>query len=138
MAKIGASEPTYKSSLVLTVHKLRRKPLEEYTIENLRVMIGQQVGLDYLMPLAIEKLTDNPMASGKYYPGDLLQSVLSVVPSFWKTHPDLYADVESVLDKVVKLINEPTEEDYQTIKDLLAKGLGIFNASENVETNRQQ
>jgi hypothetical protein len=44
----------FPSYLVRTCHALRRKPLRDFTVEDLRIMIGQNIGLNYLMPLAIE------------------------------------------------------------------------------------
>jgi hypothetical protein len=122
-------QPTYDSYLVSTVHSLRRKPLEELTTEDLRIMIGQNIELDYLMPLAVEKLRDNPLAEGDYYPGDLLKAVLGVEPLFWEVRPDLREAVEKVLDKAVKLINDSTEEDYQATKEALEEGTKIFETS---------
>ena len=37
-------EPPYGSYLVTTVHRLRRKPLADFTVEDLRIMIGQGIG----------------------------------------------------------------------------------------------
>ena len=54
--------PNYDSYLVSSVHRLRRKPLVEFTIEDLRILIGQNVGLPYLLPLALERLEENPLA----------------------------------------------------------------------------
>ena len=38
-------DPTYDSHLVTECHRLRRVPLREFTVEKLRIMIGQQIGL---------------------------------------------------------------------------------------------
>ncbi len=65
-------EPAYDSYLVTTCHRLRRKPIDDFTTEDLRIMIGQNIGLKYLIPLAMNILRDNPMASGAFYGGDLL------------------------------------------------------------------
>lgn len=69
-------EPTFDSHLVTECHRLRRVPLRDFTVEDLRITIGQQIGLDYLIPLALERLEDDPFAEGAYYPCDLLVSVL--------------------------------------------------------------
>jgi len=82
-------ETPFSSHLVRTCYALRRKPLRDFTIEDLRTMIGQNIGLDYLMPIAIEQLQRNPLAAGDFYPGDLLEKVLQVQADFWLTHPDL-------------------------------------------------
>ena len=44
-------EPPYNSYLVTTIHRLRRKPLAEFATEDLRIMIGQRIGLPFLIPL---------------------------------------------------------------------------------------
>jgi hypothetical protein len=76
-------EPSYDSLLVKTVHQLRRKPLAEFTVEALRIMIGQKISLSFLIPLAVERLEEEPLAAGHYYPGDLLHAVLLAGKPFW-------------------------------------------------------
>src|SRR5438132_1243460 len=72
-------EAHYPSYLVRTCHALRRKPLRDFTVEDLRIMIGQNFSLEYLIPLAIEHLQRDPFAAGDFYPGDLLGCVLGRV-----------------------------------------------------------
>jgi len=81
-------EPTYDSHLVLTCHRLRRKPIGEFTVEELRVMIGQKIGLPYLLPLALEHLEADPFAAGDFFPGDLLKVVLDAEAQ-WAAEPEL-------------------------------------------------
>ena len=47
-------EPKFDSHLVITCHKLRKKQLKDFEIEDLRIMIGQNIGLKFLIPIAIE------------------------------------------------------------------------------------
>jgi hypothetical protein len=123
-------EPTYDSYLVSTVHRLRRKPLEEFTTEDLRIVIGQNVGLPYLIPLALERLEENLLAEGDYYPGDLLKSVLLAERTFWKTRPELRAAVETILSRAERLLQQSTTEDYVVTQESLKEGAEIFRASE--------
>src|SRR5678816_1778838 len=76
------------SALATTCLALYEKPLKDFTVENLRVMIGQSIGLEFLIPLAIDLLQENPFVEGDYYPGDLLSAVVKGEPSFWQTHQD--------------------------------------------------
>ncbi len=46
-------EPEYHSHLVLTCHSLRKKPIDQFTVEDLRIMIGQNFGTKYSMPQAL-------------------------------------------------------------------------------------
>jgi hypothetical protein len=80
-------EPTFDSYLVKRCHRLRTKPVGDFTVEDLRMMIGQQIGLEHLVPLAIEVLERNPLAAGNYYPGDLLNNVLTINDALWLAHP---------------------------------------------------
>src|SRR6516164_3337905 len=80
-------EPTYNSYLVTTLHRLRRKPLHDFEIEDFRIMIGQGVGLPFLVPLALERLEEEPLSAGDFYRGDLLRAVLQIQEEFWMNHP---------------------------------------------------
>jgi len=91
-------EPDFSSRLVRTCYALRRKPLRDFTVEDLRIMIGQNISLSYLMPLAIEQLQRDPLVAGDFYPGDLLANVLKVESNFWQLHPHLRQAVQDIVD----------------------------------------
>ena len=82
-------DPAFGSHLAATVHALRHKPIGDFTIEDLRITIGQSVGLPYLIPLAVVKLESEPLAEGDFYPGDLLQNVLTIDDGFWRSRRDM-------------------------------------------------
>src|SRR4029077_6378141 len=89
-------EPTYDSHLVTTIHRLRRVPLRQFSVEDLRIMMGQNIGLKYLIPLALEHLRKDPLADGDFYPGDLLKIVLTADPKFWLDHPQWHNEVQEI------------------------------------------
>jgi len=68
-------EPNFPSHLVTECHRLRRKPIDDFTVEELRIMIGQNIGVRYLLPRAIDILRDTPLAAGDFFEGDLLLSI---------------------------------------------------------------
>lgn len=72
-----------ESSLAARCHALWRKQIDEFTVENLRLMIGQQLGLRYLIPLALERLKEDPWTAGDMYEGDLLAAVARSSEGFW-------------------------------------------------------
>jgi hypothetical protein len=90
--------PPGSTRLVAAVHRLRRKAVGELTVEDLRVLIGQRVSLDRLVPLAIERLREDPLARGDMYEGDLLAAVLHTETDFWRRNPALAEQVRSILD----------------------------------------
>lgn len=88
--------PKYDSFLVTECHRLRNVPLRDLTVENLRMLVGQGISLQYTVPLALEHLAADPMAGGDFYPGDLLKAVAGVADDFWAQHPSLAAEWERV------------------------------------------
>jgi len=88
---------TYGSKLTSTIHRLRKKVLNDFTIEDLRITIGQQEGLPYLVPLAIEVLKEDLFAEGDFYEGDLLKAVLTIDGKFWKVNGEYWNAVASLL-----------------------------------------
>jgi len=68
-------------------------------------MIGQKIGLFFLVPLALEAVERDPMAEGDYYPGDLLSNLLAVPDDFWHIHKDW----KSRLDEVVRRLPDNVE-----------------------------
>ncbi|WP_158299862.1 contact-dependent growth inhibition system immunity protein [Glycomyces paridis] len=71
--------PAGATTLVSKVHALRRVPLGSLTVEHLRMLIGQRVGLDHLLPIALKVLRADPLAAGDMSPGALLRSALHAV-----------------------------------------------------------
>lgn len=90
--------PPDTSRLVLTAHALRQKPLAALTVEDLRLLVGQDIGLVHLLPLAVEVLRSNPLAEGDLYEGDLLAAVLSRAPAAWAEIPDAAQELAAVID----------------------------------------
>ena len=85
------------SYLIKTCNSLRKKQLQDFTTEDLRIMIGQEIGLYFLIPLAIDTLTDNLFAEGDYYEGDLLKSVLDVDTKFWNDNKDYWQQLNELI-----------------------------------------
>ncbi|MET8168230.1 contact-dependent growth inhibition system immunity protein [Streptomyces sp. NPDC005329] len=56
--------PPGATRLIATAHALRSRPVGTPTVEDLRLLIGQDIGLPVLLPLALEVLHDNPPAEG--------------------------------------------------------------------------
>ena len=92
-------EPTFHAHLVRECHRLRRVPLCDFTAENLRIMIGQNIGLEYLVPLALERLQAEPYAEGDLYPGDLLVNVLRSDMEFWQRRPELRQQLVAIAER---------------------------------------
>ncbi|RYM32155.1 hypothetical protein ERX46_15855 [Brumimicrobium glaciale] len=110
--------PDSDSHLVKTCHQLRKKQLKDFETEDLRIMIGQNIGLPYLIPLAIEALQENILIEGDFYEGDLLKSVLTSDVDYWKDHNDKWIQVGVLFNKNIELIKNKARE-YDTAREIL-------------------
>src|SRR5262245_59546893 len=72
------------TDLVRRCLALRHKPLCHFTTEDLRIMLGQQIGVSILLPMAVAALAADPLAEGDYYPGDLLYAVVRLPEQEWQ------------------------------------------------------
>lgn len=93
-------KPEFESYVVKTCHSMRKKPLKEITVEELRLVIAQGFSLQYLIPMAIELLKSNILTEGDLYEGDLLTSAIST-PTFdyWKTSEHHWLTVKQLIDQ---------------------------------------
>lgn len=112
-------EPRYTSHLVRTCHELRKVPLKNLTVENLRMLIGQKIGLEYFVIIALGILEENPLCSGDYYNGDLLSVVLKIEKNYWRENNELLVRLSDIMDKL-----KHEYEIYQ--KDILPKWNELF------------
>ncbi len=94
-------------------------PLHQFSVEDVRFMIGQNCSLGYLIPLAIECLAVDVFVEGDYYPGDLIKNVLSVDKLFWLENEKLWRQVNDlIVDKRPELArNEISTLSFDTAFD---------------------
>lgn len=98
--------PADATTLMETVHRLRRKPIGALSAEDMRVLVAQKVGLDVLVPRTLTRLEQAPLLEGDYYPGDVLVAVLRVPPSYWSANPVQLARAH----RVIASIDDPDAE----------------------------
>ncbi len=87
----------FDSHLIKRTSQLRKIPLNEFSVEDMRILIGQNFSLDYLIPLAIEKLKENIFAEGDLYAGDLLEAVAKCNPEFWKANLNYKREMKALI-----------------------------------------
>jgi len=98
--------PEHNSNLALKCFELRKIPIGNLTIEDLRLLIGQELGLDFLIPLALETLEDNTFSQGDLYSGDLLDVVLKVRKPFWDKNLEYRNSIEAILKNTISELEE--------------------------------
>jgi CDI immunity proteins len=95
--------PPGATHLMRTVHALRRRPVGELDVEDLRILLGQRIAPAVLVPLALDVLERDPLAEGDYYPGDLLVALLRTPAEYGIQHPDQAERLDGVLAAVAAL-----------------------------------
>lgn len=106
--------PNFKSDVAENCRRLWRTPLEEFRVEDLRLMIAQDLGIDQLMPLALDRLEVDPLVAGDFYEGDLLSAVLGVDPGYWT---DKARSAERI-DAIVATLTEARLREADVVDEL--------------------
>ena len=119
-------EPNFDSNLVRTCHRLRRIPLADFSAGDLRIMIGQKISLMFLVPLALEKLNEDPLLEASYFRGDLLNVVLDVPDTFWNVHTDRRAVFRKIIRTTMELLSSLDETDAQFVRENLERASSRF------------
>lgn len=104
------------SFVIRNFYRLHNMPIKNYLLGDIRFMIGQNTGLEFLVPIAIEKLQKNIFLEADLYPGDLFCSLLLIneEPIYWKTH-------EKEKQELINLYNEQN------------KSFGTLDVSEDIK-----
>ncbi len=119
-------EIEFPSNLVINCHKYRKIPIKELTIEQLRLLISQKIGMEFLIGIALEKLERNILTEGDLYEGDLLVAVSGLSAEFWNEKQTEF--------RTFKNLMEQNSEEIKT--ELGEKKFDRIN--ENIKASAQQ
>ena len=125
-------EPTFDSHLVTECYRLHRVPLSDFTVEDLRITIGQDIGLEYLVPLALERLHNDPFAEGAHYPCDLLVSVLGVRKEYWQAHPELHQRLAAIADRALSAFPSMPDIGSETVVEVVTTAYEKFKRKQSM------
>ncbi|MFD5909568.1 contact-dependent growth inhibition system immunity protein [Streptomyces massasporeus] len=116
--------PQGTTSMVKAVHELRRRPVGTLEPHELARLIGQDVGLPWLLPLAVEILrtTAPGQAAGGWYDDDLLYAVVTRKPEVWANDPDSARELKKAVGMLTDL-SRYVKEEVDAFLDSLPKGM---------------
>jgi hypothetical protein len=92
-------ELEFPTSLVGKCYDYRKIKLSELTIEQIRLLISQQIGIEFLIGIALKKLELNIIAEGNLYEGDLLDSVSKIPAKFWNKNKTEFEKLKIIIEK---------------------------------------
>src|SRR3954469_13153268 len=110
--------PADATSLVRTVPEWRRRPIGTLEPDELARLIGQDVGLPWLLPLAVEILRDEELKqpAGGFIDGDLLYAVVTRSLEVWMAYPELASE----LKEAVTLLTDLSTSEKREVEAFLA------------------
>jgi hypothetical protein len=97
--------PEDSPRLVRLCYDLRRKALNSLSVEEMRVMISQEIGLEYLLVLSISILENDILIAGDFHPGDLLLATLRVDSNLWLSQDLLRTRLKELLEVKINEID---------------------------------
>ncbi|MFF0457571.1 contact-dependent growth inhibition system immunity protein [Nocardia africana] len=117
--------PADATDLMRTVGALRRTPIGDLTVEDVRCLLGQRVGVDVLLPRVLVQLNWDPLIAGDLFPGDVLVAALRVGRKHWERDPVALVRIRHLIDTVRDMgdLNQhgaPHEEIWSAVTDFLA------------------
>ena len=100
--------------------RYRKIPIQNLTVEQVRMLIGQQISLDYLLPIAFEFLKEDILSHGDFYEGDLLESIFRANQNYWASRPLFHKKILEFLE------NGKEKLDAEYVDKDLKKKIEIF------------
>lgn len=113
----------YDSYVVQTCQKARRKPISQLSEEEIRLLIGQKIGLKYLLPIALSIVKENPFVEITFFEGDLLVQLLRLSYSDWKDNREELESLKIIVKGNLEEIKALREKDNELIDGVLSIGL---------------
>jgi hypothetical protein len=81
------------------IYVAQAKPLGQLEPGEVRLLLGQQDGLPWIIPLALRFLEEDPLVCGTFYDGDLLEQVLRN-EQIWQANPGVIPALRAAIEKV--------------------------------------
>ncbi len=99
--------------VAMLARRLAAKPLRKFNATDLYAAIRHNVGLPWLVPLAIARLEEEPFATAGDHPGDLLTAVLESDSRFWLERHDLWLVMVEILGQALTQATNAAEAAFR-------------------------
>ena len=108
----------FPTDMVEKCYRFRKISIAELTNEQIRLLISQQIGVEYLIGIALEKLERNILTECDFYEGDLLVAVSSLPTEFWNENQTELLDFKTIIEQNSELIkNELGEKKFDQLNE---------------------
>ena len=114
----------FPTDLVEKCYRYRKISIAELTNEQIRLLISQKIGIDYLIEIALEKLERNILTECDFYEGDLLMAVSGLPIEFWKENQTEFLNFKTIVERNSELIKiELGEKKFDKLKNIIENGI---------------
>lgn len=100
-----------EAGFIQKIHAIRNKCLRDFTADEVRVCLVQDVGTVYLLPKALNLLESNPWIDTEHYDGDLLNACIDIAAECW----DLVKDARERMRAILTTAKRQADEGLITI-----------------------
>jgi hypothetical protein len=118
----------FETNLIKNCHEYRKIKLKDLTVEQIRLLIGQNIGLKYLIPIALDFLDNNILCEGDLYEGGLLSNILKVENEYWLSNYKSYKILINLFEKNIDYINN-----FDTIKSIKEELFQSYNELKEIK-----
>lgn len=110
----------FPTGLVEKCYRFRKISIAELTDEQIRLLISQNIGVEHLIGIALEKLERNILTECDFYEGDLLVAVSGLPTEFWNENKTDFLNFKNIVEQNSELIkNELGEKKFDRINEKL-------------------
>ncbi len=98
------------SGLIEKCMVARTRKIKELSAEEVRILMSQNIGLEYIVPFSLDILEKEPLIFGGLYKGDLLVALLNVDKSFWIKNPKWNNRLMEITIEIEEIYNTISED----------------------------
>lgn len=106
--KLDSSDP--RDSLFRKISSVRNKKLRDLTVEDLALLLRQEISLNFIVPICIDRLNNNILAETERTGDYLITYLIKVSKDFWIKNKDLHSQVIDTVSKNMNTIINPEFE----------------------------
>lgn len=104
------------------------KPISTLSVADLRLLISQDIGLGFVVPIALEIVEKDPLLESEHFRGDLLTAILSASKDFYREHPAIHARVEKLLGVLPAALDRLDHVDFDTTVEAIEEASSDFRS----------
>lgn len=109
-------ESPFPTGLIQRCFEYRKIRLSDLTNEQIRLLISQKIGLEFLIEIALKKLKENVIVQGDLYKGDLLDAVSKIPTDFWNKKQSEFQTFKNIVELNSELIKtEFSEKEFDQV-----------------------